>query len=471
MKEKIYLFRRVLFNELLQCYRSLRFRISYGSVLLVFLIGTVSFVGQWQDMQQEYAQFRLQTEERLQQRAGNLSSVAQTSQQYVMAPKFSMLIDDCRADLLPSSVWYNAFGIWEAEVRYNLTNPLIERDSSINWAFVVSMFLSFIVLLLSYDAVSGSKQSRMLAFTLSYPVSRFTFLLSKYVSVVLSVGSMLLSGVLASLLLLFCLGALSAGGSFVIEIMGFLLFSMLFISLFAALGLLASILTDHTLGSALLCVSLWLFLMVIVPNSSIFLASRLFPVTMTTEQMKQEIVVNEKRLREEATSAAWSSRDDNPFYPPHELRAAMHQRISDMRQEYLTAHFRDMYRQYEHTQRLLMISPLSQFSRMNEIWLDGGYERFRKNLRELDKFQKEFLTWFKAKDAEDPDSPHWYNPDEDYSTSRKAVAVEEIPRYVEPVPAWADRWRAVYGYIILMAAITALIFLWAYIRFNNYDVR
>lgn len=118
-----------------------------------------------------------------------------------------------------------------------------------------------------------------------------------------------------------------------------------------------------------------------------------------------------------------------------------------------------------------MISPLSQFNRMNEIWLDAGYERFRKNLRELDQFQKEFLVWFKAKDAEDTDSPHWYNPDEDYSTSRKPVAVAEIPRYVEPVPAWADRWRAMYGYIILMAAITALIFLSVYLKFKNYDIR
>lgn len=471
MEEKIYLFRRVLYNELMQCYRSLRFRISYGAVLLVFLIGTVSFVGQWQDMQQEYGQFRQQTEERLQQHAGNLSDVAQTRQQFIMAPKFSMLIDDCREDLLPASVWYNAFGVWEVRVRYNLTNPLIERDSPVNWSFVVSMFLSFIALLLSYDAVSGNKRSHVLAFTLSYPISRFTYLLSKYVSVVLSVGVMLLSGVLASLLLLFCLGALSAGGGFVIEVMGFLLFSMLFISLFAALGLLASILTKQTLGSALLCVSLWLFLMVIVPNSSIFLASRLFPVSMTAEQMQHEIAVNEKRLREEATSAAWSSRDDNPFYPAHELRAAMHQGISDMRQDYFQAHLQDMFRQYENMRRILMISPLSQFNRMNEIWLDGGYERFRKNLRELDQFQKEFLIWFKAKDAEDPDSPHWYNPDEDYSTSRKPVAVEEIPQYVEPVPAWANRWRAVYGYILLMAAMTALIFLWAYIRFKNYDVR
>lgn len=467
----MYIFRMVLFNELLLCYRSLRFRISYGAVLLVFLVGTGSFAGQWQKMLQEYEQFRQQTEERLQRRAGSLTSVAQELQQYIMAPRLSILIDDCGEALLPSSVWYNAFGIWEIGVRYNLTNPLIERDSPVNWTFIVSMFLSFVALLLSYDAVSGGKQSHLLLFTLSYPVSRFSFLLAKFLSVILSVGAILFSGVLVSLLLLLCFGMLSIDSGFVIEAAGFLLFSMLLVALFTALGVLASILTKHTLGSALICVSFWLFFMVIVPNSSIFLASRLFPLSMTTEQMKQEMALNEKRLINEAPTSSWGNRRDVPFYPPHELRAALFQRISDMRQRHMRAYFDDMFRQNEKTRCVLMISPLSQFNRMNEIWLDSGYERFRKNVCGLNKFQEVFFVWFKAKDAEDSDSPHWYNPNEDYSTSHKPVAVKEIPQYEESVTTWIDRCRAVYGYVLAMVITTGLLFMLAYVKFRRYDVR
>ncbi len=460
-----------LCNELLRCYRSLRFRISYGAVVAVFLVGAISFAGQWQDMQQEYIRYREQSAELLARRAGNLTSVAINRQQYIMEPRISTLIDDCNEALLPSCIAYDAYGIWEVEVRNNLTNPLMERDTPVNWAFIVSMFLSFIALLLSYDAVSGGKQSRMLAFTLSYPVSRFSLLCAMYLSVILAVGVMLLSGILVSTTVLLCMGILSVGGSFVIEVLGFLFFSFWFIALFAALGLLASILTKHTLGSALACVSFWLVFVVVIPNSSVFLASRLLPLSMTKEDMEKEIGANWTKLMDEAPPSSWGSRENNPFYPPHELRAALHQQIRDMKQKYYDAYLDGMFRQYELTRRILLFSPLTQFERMNEIWLDSGSERLRKNLKGLEMFREDFLAWFKAKDAEDPDSPHWYNPDEYYSTSNKPVAVEEIPRYEEPVPAWTDRCRAVYGYLLAMMGITAFLFILSYAKFKIYDVR
>lgn len=53
------------------------------------------------------------------------------------------------------------------------------------------------------------------------------------------------------------------------------------------------------------------------------------------------------------------------------------------------------------------------------------------NWRDLQAFQLTFLAWFKQKDAEDPESPHWYNPYEDVSTSRKSFDIKEAPRYQE----------------------------------------
>lgn len=66
-----------------------------------------------------------------------------------------------------------------------------------------------------------------------------------------------------------------------------------------------------------------------------------------------------------------------------------------------------------------------------EALLGGGHLRFQKNWRDLQAFQLTFLAWFKQKDAEDPESPHWYNPYEDVSTSRKSFDIKEAPRYQE----------------------------------------
>lgn len=97
--------------------------------------------------------------------------------------------------------------------------------------------------------------------------------------------------------------------------------------------------------------------------------------------------------------------------------------------------YRDYYecliRQFEGVRRLTLLSPTVQYERAMEALLGGGHLRFQKNWRDLQAFQLTFLAWFKQKDAEDPESPHWYNPYEDVSTSRKSFDIKEAPRYQE----------------------------------------
>lgn len=463
----------LLANEWFRCYHSLRFRISLIAVLCVFVIGTVSFVGQWKEQQTEYAQRQEKVKLEEEKRAESLTMVALASRRFGMEPRLSALMDDCEGAVLPTHLTYTAYGVWDFYVQHNLTNPLLERDASISWAFVVTLFLSFIALLLTYDAVCGEKRVGVLAFSLSYPVSRFAFLMAKFVSVVGAVGGMLLCGVLVSLLLCSCLGVapFGSGGMWAMEVGGFLLFSWLFIALFAALGLLASVLTSRVIVSALTCVFFWLLFLVLIPNSAIFVASRFFPLSRTAEEMEQESQQLEKKFIDEAPTSSWGNRGDEPFFPGHQFRAELYQRICDMEQNQFHSYSNEQFRQYESTRWWLLLSPLAQYKRMNEIWLDGGYQRFRKNWEALHCFQQEFLAWFKAQDAQDPESPHWYNPYESYSTSDKSVTVAEIPFYEEPVVSFSERLLAVWGYVFAMLVTVGLLLALSYLLFRRYDVR
>ena len=67
------------------------------------------------------------------------------------------------------------------------------------------------------------------------------------------------------------------------------------------------------------------------------------------------------------------------------------------------------------------LSPTVQYERAMEALLGGGHLRFQQNWRDLQAFQLTFLAWFKQKDAEDPESPHWYNPYEDVSTAESRL--------------------------------------------------
>ena len=108
---------------------------------------------------------------------------------------------------------------------------------------------------------------------------------------------------------------------------------------------------------------------------------------------------------------------------------------------------------------------------MNEAFLGGGYLRFQKNWNDLHIFQERFLQWFKDIDAKDSGSPHWYNPYEEYSTSKKAVAVDQIPQYQEQIASFGQRFEFISGYLVAMIITIAVLFMACFYFFTRYDVR
>ena len=68
-------------------------------------------------------------------------------------------------------------------------------------------------------------------------------------------------------------------------------------------------------------------------------------------------------------------------------------------------------------------------------------------------------------------SPHWYNPYEDYSTSKKPVAVDQIPQYQEQIASFGQRIEFIGGYMIVMIVMIAVLFMACFYFFTRYDVR
>lgn len=137
------------------------------------------------------------------------------------------------------------------------------------------------------------------------------------------------------------------------------------------------------------------------------------------------------------------------------------------------AYHQQMFQQFERTRKLTLLSPIAQYDYINEAILGGGYLRVKKNWNDMRKYQEQFLQWFKDVDAKDEDSPHWYNynPFEDYSTSKKPVAVDQIPQYEEQLAPFAERIQFVFGYLMVMVLMTALFFGLCFYMFIRYDVR
>lgn len=464
------MFTTLFIREIQSYLYSLRFQISFIIVFLVFIIGSVSFVTSFNNIQENYAKYRSAEQAELTERAKNISFVAVYQNDYVTSPRDNGVIADCKEEVLPNRYSYNAYNVFDFSVRHDSVNPLLNPTENLSWSFIVSMFLSFITLLFAFDAISGEKEDRTLALVFSNPVPRRTFLLSKLLSIVTVVSGMAIIGILASLLVLAISGKVLLDFSFMMEVIGFLLISILFITTFAVFGLLSSAITKYSNVSLLVSLCFWLFSAVVIPNTSVFWAGKLFPIPSSD---KVERVMNEELhdINRNAPEGSWSSSSNDPFMPRHELRANNYMNLMLAEKRHIDAYNQQKFAQFEKTRRLTLLSPIAQFDYMNEAFLGGGYLRFQKNWNDLHNFQEQFLQWFKDIDAKDADSPHWYNPYEDYSTSKKPIDASLIPQYQEQIASFGQRFQFISGYLVTMIIMIAVLLSVCFYYFTRYDVR
>lgn len=449
---------------------SLRFRISFVIMLLVFIVGTISFISSNKENQQNYAKYRAMEQTELAEQAGNISRVAVGRRSYITAPSDISFVADSKENFMPNRFEYNVYNVFGFNVRHDSNNPLLSRAEYLSWGFIVSMFLSFITLLFAFDAISGEKEDRTLALVFSNPVPRRTFLLSKLLSIITIVGIMMCIGIIVSLLIIVIAGIKVIDLSFLLEVAGFIILSLLFITLFATFGLFSSAVTRHSNVSLLVSLCFWLFAAVVIPNTSVFWAKKLFPIP-TTDKIQQAIHEELTDINNNAPEGSWSSDGRDPFFYRHELRANNQMNLMNAEKRHMDAYYQQMFRQFENTRRFTLISPIAQFDYINEAFLGGGYLRFRKNWDDLHIFQEQFLQWFKDIDAKDTESPHWYNPFEDLSTSKKPVAVDIIPQYQEQSAPFNERFQFLSGYLITMIIMIAALFGFCFYFFVKYDVR
>ena len=447
----------------------MRFRIAMVITVLVFIIGSVSFVNSFKTTQESYTKYRASQQEILTNLAQNISGVATNRYDYIITPRENSIIADCKESVIPNRFEYSAYNVFGFSIRYDSNNPLMKKTESLSWAFIFSMFLSFIALLFSYDAVSGEKEARTLSLIFSNPVSRGTLLISKLLSIITVIFLMALVGIIVSILILTVSGRIIIDRSFLAEVIGFICIGLLLIATFSVFGLLSSVVTKQSNVSLLISLCFWLASAVVIPNTSVFWANKLFKIP-SFDEVSRTIAEEKNDINKNAPEGSWSSSWD-PFFYRHELRANNQTNLMNAEKKHKDAYYNRMFRQFEQTRMLTIISPIAQFDYMNEALQGGGYLRFRKNWDDLHIFQQQFLQWFKDIDAKDNDSPHWYNPYEEFSTSKKPVEINQIPQYSEKLASFGQRIAFINGYLIALAATIALLFLASFMIFRRYDIR
>jgi len=464
-------FRTVLKREILHNLYSLRFLISLALVIAAFAAGAASFVRSQAADLEEHREIQGQYLANMRALAeGSATDLAVRRQTYTLKPRASGFIADAQEKYLPNAVVYSAWNVFAFQNRSGSANPFLVRFDELSWTFIAALVVSFIALLFTFDAVSGEKETKTLALSLANPVSRGALLGGKMASAVLSVTAIVLMGALTGLVIVIVLGPEGVSAALAGEVLGFLAAAALLAATFAAFGLLASVVARNANVSLLLALTFWLAFAVVIPNSSTFLAKGLYPIE-SAETVQRNVTAAFGDLDKNAPPGSWMMNSGNPFLPQHELRANLQMKRLRAEKGIRDKYHQAMFRQFERTRLLTAVSPVALFEYLTEAVAGGGYLRFRKAWDDLHVYQGQLLGFFKALDAADKDSPHWFNPNENVSTTRKPVAFERVPQFEERPLALADRVGPALKYLIINVFLLSAVYFLAFIAFVRYDVR
>ena len=156
-------------------------------------------------------------------------------------------------------------------------NPLSALFPHIDLVFIVTVMMSLLALLFSYDALTGERERGTLRLMTAYPVTRAGVLFGKWAGGMLSL--MIPFGI-ALLISLMYIGfhpliAWSASDYGVFLLL--FLTSFFFISIFYLIGLAVSAFSRTSSASILSSLFIWVLMVLVIPNISPYLSAQIYP--------------------------------------------------------------------------------------------------------------------------------------------------------------------------------------------------
>lgn len=157
-------------------------------------------------------------------------------------------------------------------------NPIYDLFPKVDLVFIIGVFLSLMVFLLSYDSISGEREEGTLRLVFSYDVPRDTFLLGKCFGGLLSLSVPLLAGFGAATVLMISSPAVRLRQEDWIAYLAILVVSFLYLSLMYTVGLFVSCRSRRSTTSISVLLFIWVVFVLIVPNAMPYLAAILRPL-------------------------------------------------------------------------------------------------------------------------------------------------------------------------------------------------
>ncbi len=472
------MFYQIVRKEILENLMSLRFTLSLLLIVSLFAASSFIFVDNHRQQLDDYWNKTNENLSAFRERSAQLYKLAFYEQHVYRKPRLLALCAGGFEQSLPEHFTFDAFAVDLPQLA-GQSNFTLPRFADVDWAFIVSLILSFIAFVFAYDSICGERERGTLRLILAGATPRATILLGKYVGVILTLGIPLLLGLLVSLIIVVTSTVDVVGPAIWTRILSIVALSFFYLSIFVFLGLFVSTRTARSSISMATLLLVWVVLIILIPSLGRLISDRLqrSPTAEEFERAKSEAI----RRVDNAVSAGkfgknagrrTSNREE--CNPPARARYA--NAGADAVNQVIERHHSRMVAQAQTGRYFTCISPAVVYQRMSEAIAGTGISRSVNLYRQIKQYQVQLKEYIRDRDQEDPDSLHLLF-DEEHSVaewnaiSKKPVSFDSVPKFDEQDLALGQSIRLAIWDIGLLALFNLVFFAASFVSFLKYDVR
>jgi hypothetical protein len=461
---------------------SFRFLASFVILFVVVAVTALVLAGDYTKKLDEYSQRQAEIESYLRSYAhfNRIQNVLQATQPPIA---FQTLVRGLTADV--------NMGEFDDD-------PLPVMFPLIDLTFIVTILVSLIALILSYDAVCGEKEDGTLKLMLANGLPRSKIVLAKFAGGVATLLGPFLVSIAAGMLIVLLHPRVSWSGADWVALGLIIVGAFFYISVFYLIGILISSAHKSSSSSIMTSLFVWVLLVLVVPNLSPYVASFFAPapsrikVARETSQLtdvdrdelgrklmgeyRGEVLRQYPVLAERLSEAEVKKRvaEDPEYRKAYETsRAATERawaeanRIQIAKAEVLE---RDLHQREEAqtglARSISMASPLADFSYLATDLSSTGTENMAHFGQLAEAWGKSFYGDYQKKKidelrAKDPTADAW----------NTAIDMSDSPRFRYVEEGLGGRVRAALPPFAALLGYCVVLFAAAYVAFIRYDAR
>jgi ABC-type transport system involved in multi-copper enzyme maturation permease subunit len=362
-------------RELLDCLLSLRFTLA---VILCFGMTILGFYVSLKDYERRLEEYQFCV--RKQGQPVSMNAIYREPEKLGilsqgLGKKLGMMIET-RAHGASYVTFVDATGSYAGRQSHYLKSL-----ASVDFAFVVRVIFALLALFLSYHLISGENEAGTLRLSLSNPIPRSVILFGKFCGGIIPlIISMTISFLIGLITLLFVSNIQFDGEEWIR--MGTIYFAtVLYLTCFFSLGVLASSVAKTSSMSLLIGIMMWICLVFIIPNLAITLTAEVQPVP--TEYEMEEKVNELMHALDNHLDKFFEAGDNEAL--GREI-AYVSGQIENIHHDYTN----QLYNQVTLSERLSAISPASAFSHATSQFARTDAGTYRNMLSRVREYTDEF---------------------------------------------------------------------------------